>query len=133
MALVVDEFPIQVIPQGAVLLSTVTIYFNRFNQKKFLPFQKMPFLLIHPPPTKKCHFEIEINPQRAVLLSAVTIAAIVGVVLIVSLTAGLEEEYEEVGNIWMDHIMVFEKMMTILVMLMMIGMVIWIMILVTVI
>ena len=37
------------------------------------------------------------NPQRAVLLSAVTIAAIVGVVLIVSLTAGLEEEYEEVG------------------------------------
>merc|ERR1711971_1477969 len=34
--------------------------------------------------------------QRAVLLSAVTIAAIVGVVLIVSLTAGLEEEYKEV-------------------------------------
>merc|ERR1712037_983510 len=34
--------------------------------------------------------------QRAVLLSAVTIAAIVGVVLIVSLTAGLEEEHTEV-------------------------------------
>ena len=42
---------------------------------------------------------LTLNPQRAVLLSAVTIAAIVGVVLIVSLTAGLEEEYTEVGTL----------------------------------
>ena len=53
------------------------------------------------------------NPQRAVLLSAVTIAAIVGVVLIVSLTAGLEEEYTEVRTL--HYTGLYEKILTILI------------------
>ena len=54
--------------------------------------------------------------QRAVLLSAVTIAAIVGVVLIVSLTAGLEEEYKEV---WTMVIIVMVLMLMLLMMILM--------------
>ena len=51
------------------------------------------------PPKSVPFLEIKMIPQRAVLLSAVTIAAIVGVVLVVSLTARLEQEYKEVGNV----------------------------------
>ena len=53
-------------------------------------------------------------PQRAVLLSAVTIAAIVGVVLIVSLTAGLEEEYKEVIMMMMVLIVLMLMLMMML-------------------
>ena len=51
------------------------------------------------PPKSVPFLEIKMISQRAVLLSAVTIAAIVGVVLVVSLTARLEQEYKEVGNV----------------------------------
>ena len=61
--------------------------------------QSPPFLVVDEFPIQPITTFTSKSPQRAVLLSAVTIAAIVGVVLIVSLTAGLEEEYKQVVSI----------------------------------